>query len=127
MQSTSILFNILTMIPNFTIFFIFKTFMFNFSLANITGFCISYDSCCTFANNFISFFKYKLFSLRIHKTFSCNFYLYIHHAYFLCCRWICCRWIFRIIFTSINVFYYTFNTCINNKWYFIIFLILTKF
>ena len=39
----------------------------------------------------------------------------------------CCRWIFRIIFTSSNLFYYTLKICTNNKWYFIRFLILIKF
>ena len=39
----------------------------------------------------------------------------------------CCRWIFRIIFIPINLFYYTFKICINNKWCFIRFLILIKF
>ena len=32
-----------------------------------------------------------------------------------------------IIFTFVNLFYYTFKKCINNKWCFIIFLILIKF
>ena len=38
----------------------------------------------------------------------------------------CCRWIFRIIFTSIRLFYYAFKICTNNKWYFIKFLILNS-
>ena len=37
-----------------------------------------------------------------------------------------CRWIFRIIFTSINLFYYTLKICINNKRCFIRLLILIK-
>ena len=37
------------------------------------------------------------------------------------------RQIFRNIFTSINIFYHTLKICINNKWYFIRFLILIKF
>ena len=37
-----------------------------------------------------------------------------------------CKWIFRIIFTSINLFYSTLKISINNKCCFIRFLILTK-
>ena len=36
----------------------------------------------------------------------------------------CCSWIFRIIFISINLLYYTLKVYINNKWGFIRFLIL---
>ena len=80
--------------------------------------------------------------LRIHKTFSCNLYLYIHHVLIFyasnwrCCRnwktwwnvlaYFCCKWIFRIIFASINL-YYSLKICLNNKWCFIRFLILIKF
>ena len=38
----------------------------------------------------------------------------------------CCRWIFRIIFTSIRLFYYAFKICTNNKWCFIRFLTLNS-
>ena len=37
------------------------------------------------------------------------------------------RWIFRIIFISINFFYYTLKICINNRCHLIRFLILIKF
>ena len=39
----------------------------------------------------------------------------------------CCEWTFRIIFTSINLFYYIVMIRLNNKWCFIMFLILIKF
>ena len=37
-----------------------------------------------------------------------------------------CRWIFKIIFTTIKLFYYTLKISINNNWCFTRFLILTK-
>ena len=40
MRSTSILFCIMTMISNFTIFFTFQIFTFKFFFTNITGLCI---------------------------------------------------------------------------------------
>ena len=61
MRSTSIFPCIMTVISNFTIFLIFQIFIFKFFFINITDFCISYDSCCSFVNNFIFFFKLVIF------------------------------------------------------------------
>ena len=59
MRSASIFPCIMTMISIFTMFFIFHIFMFKFFFTNITDFCIWYDCCCSFVNNFI-FFILKL-------------------------------------------------------------------
>ena len=65
----------MTMISNVMIFFISGMLIFKFSFTNIT-------------DNFVFLFLKLLIPLhtllRIQKTFSCNLYLYIHHAYFLC-------------------------------------------
>ena len=39
-----------------------------------------------------------------------------------CVYLLCWIWIFRVIFTSINLFHSTFKICVNNKWGFINFL-----
>ena len=56
MCSTSIFSCIMTMISNFTIFFIFQIFVFKFFLQIQRILAFSYDSCCSFVNNFIFFF-----------------------------------------------------------------------
>ena len=61
MRSTSIFPCIMTVISNFTIFLIFQIFIFKFFFINITDFCISYYSCCSFVNNFFFFFKLVIF------------------------------------------------------------------
>ena len=58
--------------------------------------------------------------LKTHETFSCNLYLYIHHAFFYVFKWwycrhwktwwnifsyFCCEWTFRIIFIFIDLLY----------------------
>ena len=65
---------IMTMISNFTIFFIFQIIILKFFFTNRTDFCFSYDSCCSFINNFICFFlKLIIFIacvIKISKNFS---------------------------------------------------------
>ena len=63
MRSTSIFPCIMTMISNFTIFFIFQIFISNFFFTNITNFSIFINFCSSFVYNFIFFFL-KLFFLR---------------------------------------------------------------
>ena len=119
----------------------------NFSLWIKQIFAFSYDSCCSFVNNFI-FFLFKVnflhcvlsygFTNLFHATFLSMYIMLIFYVFrWRYCRhektsWnmladFCCRWIFRIIFTSITFFYYRFKSCINNKWCFIRSLILIKF
>ena len=38
-------------------------------------------------------------------------------------NYFCCKWFYRIIFTSISLFYQRFKICINNEWCFIGFLV----
>ena len=69
--------------------------------------------------------------LRIYKTFPYNLSLCIIILVFYAPKWRYCRhwknwwnmlvyfwfrWNFRIIFTSINLFYYTFKICIKGAW-----------
>ena len=77
--------------------------------------------------------------LRTHTIFHTIFSsIHIMHIFYAskrkCCRhwktwwnmftYFWCRWILRIIFTAINLSYYTLKICINNKWCFIRFLIM---
>ena len=110
MRSTSICSCIMIMISNFVIFFICHIFIFKFLFTNTTDFYIF-----TWFLQLLIFYACKWWYCRHQKTWWNMF------AYF------CCEWIFRIIFTSINLFYYTFKICINNKWCFIWYLILIKF
>ena len=59
MHSTSIFSCIMTMVSNFTIFFIFQIFIFKFFFTNITDFSIFMRFLLLFVNNFI-FFVLKL-------------------------------------------------------------------
>ena len=59
MCSTSVFPSIITMISNFTIFFIFEIFIFKFFFTNVTDFWFLYDCCWSFVNNFI-FFNFKI-------------------------------------------------------------------
>ena len=84
MCSTSIFPCIMTMICNFTIYFIFQIFIFKFFFANTTDFCIFMNlAALLIITSFFFFLENLLFSLRdllrIHKTFPCNLYLCIHH------------------------------------------------
>ena len=109
-------------------------------------FAFSYDSCCSFVNNFIFFLKkWIIFFTRSLKN-SQIFFIQSLPLYTLCLffmllnddivdiekldgnisTYFCCRWIFRIVFTSISLFYYTLKICMNNKWCFIRLLILIK-
>ena len=86
MHSTSISPCIMTMISNFTVFFISQIFIFElfFTITTDFAFC---NSCCSFVNNFILFFfkiNFHHCLLRIHKTFSYNLYLFVSHVYFIC-------------------------------------------
>ena len=88
MRSTSALPFIMTMISYFAIFFIFQKSVSKFPFTNLTDFCIFIQYLLHFLFITSSFsFKNQLFSLHallsIHKTFSYNLKLYIHHAYFL--------------------------------------------
>ena len=75
---------------------------------------------------------YEKFTKHFHAILNSVCFTLIFYAYKLkyCRNWwnmfayFCYRWIFRIIFTSINLFYYTFKISTNNKWYYIRFLIL---
>ena len=67
MCSTSIFSCIMTMISNFTIFFIFQIFVFKFFLQIQRILAFSYDSCCSFVNNFIFFF------LKLIIFIACSF------------------------------------------------------
>ena len=55
MHSTSIFSCIMTMVSNFTIFFIFQIFIFKFFFTNITDFSIFMRFLLLFVNNFIFF------------------------------------------------------------------------
>ena len=126
---------IMTMISNFTIFSVFRILIFNFFLTNVTDFGIFMWFLLLLITSFISFWDY-LFSLcallRLQKTFKKLDHAIFTPAYimlvFYAFKWqyrrhwkywwnmfayFCCRSIFRIIFTSINLFYYKF--IINNK------------
>ena len=68
---------IITIISNFTIFFIFQIFILKFFFKNIKIFAFSHDSWCSFVNNFIiflfkiSFFDYVLwFFLKPPTTYK---------------------------------------------------------
>ena len=74
MCSTSIFSCIMTMISNFTIFFIFQIFVFKFFLQIQRILAFSYDSCCSFVNNFIFFFlKLIIFIACSLKNFFIQF------------------------------------------------------
>ena len=73
MCSTSIFSCTMTMISNFTIFFIFQIFIFKFFFTNITDFCIFIRYFGSFVNNFkFVFLKLIIFigcSLKISQNF----------------------------------------------------------
>ena len=117
MHSTTIFPCIMTMISNFTIFLIFQTSIFKFFLQ------ISNDSCCCFVNNFIFFFLKLIIFIACSFKDSQHFFIQLLPLYASCLfsmllnvdivdiekpdgigLLICCGWIFRIIFTSINLF-----------------------
>ena len=67
MHSHPIFLCIMTMTTNFTIFFIFHMFIFNFSFL--------YDSCCSFVNNFSFFFLKLIISIACSVKDSQNFFM----------------------------------------------------
>ena len=117
MHSTTIFPCIMTMISNFTIFLISQTSIFKFFLQ------ISNDSCCSFVNNFIFFFLKLIIFIACSLKDSQHFFIQLLPLYASCLFSMflnedivdiekpdgiglltCCGWIFRIIFTSINLF-----------------------
>ena len=74
MCSTSIFSFIMTMISNFTIFFIFQIFVFKFFLQIQRILAFSYDSCCSFVNNFIFFFLKLVIFIECSLKDSQNFF-----------------------------------------------------
>ena len=127
MRNPSILPCIMIMIFNFTIFFIFPIFIFKPFFTNIIDFSFSYDSSCSFVNNFIFFFlKLNIFvacSIKdsqkpFHAVFtsvlytSCLFSMLLNDDIVdiekpegICSPTFVLNEFFRIIFTSINLFY----------------------
>ena len=83
-HSSSIFPCIITMISNFTIFFIFQIFIFKFFLANITDLCISYNSCCSFVDNFIFFFLKLIIFIACSLKDSQNFFMQFLPLYISC-------------------------------------------
>ena len=128
MWSTSIFPCIMTIISNFTIFFIFQLFIFKFFFTNITFLHFLMIPTALFVNNFIFFFlKLVIFNACFLKD-SQNFFIQSLPLYTSCLFsmllnkdivdiekpdemfvYFCCRSIFRIISTSINLFYYKFQ------------------
>ena len=116
---------IITMISNLTRIFSFKYLFSNFSFQIKHVFATSYDSCCSFVNNFIFFFlkliifiacslkvSKKIFiqSLALHKlrlffTLVNDDTIDIEKTLWNKFTYSCCRWNFRITFTFINLFY----------------------
>ena len=82
----------------------------------------------TMISNFVIFIFQKLVytiftSVHIMLNFYASKWRYCGHwkTWWNMFAYFCCRRIFRIIFTSINLFYYTFKIWINNIWCFISF------
>ena len=75
MRSTSKFSCIMTMISNFTIFFIFQILIFKFFFINITIFPFSYDFCCFFVKNFIFFLLKSFLFYTCSLNNSQNFFI----------------------------------------------------
>ena len=119
---------IMIMISKSTISFIFSTFIFILFFTNISDFCISYGSFCSFLNNFTVFFL-KLIGViacflytRCLLSMSLNYNIGDRKTWRKMFAYFHCRWLLRIIFISIHIFYQRFKICINssvssNFWY----------
>ena len=78
MHSTSIFHCMMTMISNFTIFFVFHIFILIFFLQIKHIFAFSYDSYCSFVSNFI-FFLFKINYLHcVPLHTSCLFSIFLN-------------------------------------------------
>ena len=82
MCSISVFPCLMTMVPNFTIIFIFSMFIFKFFFTNIKKFCIWSYFCCLSVNNFIFFFLKLTVSIAsslkdLQNFFMQSFPLYI--------------------------------------------------
>ena len=137
----------MTLISNLRIFFIFQISIFKFFFTNITDF-LHFHMIHAALLLIIYFFLKKIncfhwvlskrFTKRFPTIFTSLYIMLISYA----SRWrysrhwkawwniftyFCCSWISLIIFTFINLFYYTFKICVINKWCFVRFLILINF
>ena len=144
MRSTCIFFCIMTMVFNFTIFFIlkclFSIFFYKYRLLHfhmilaalvvITFFVfkINYFH-CVLSEEFTKFFHAIFTSVYIMLIFYASNWRYCRHwkTWLNMFPYFRCGLIFRNIFTSINLFFYTLRIYINNKCCFIRCLIYTKF
>ena len=84
MRSTSLLSFEMTMISNFTVFFIFKIFIFKFFFTNITDLCIFIWFLCSFVNNFIFFFLKLVIFIACSLKYSQNFFIQYLPLYTSC-------------------------------------------
>ena len=75
MCGISIFFCIMTMISNFMLFSIFQIFIFKFFFKSILIFEFSYDSCCSFVNDFIFFFLKLIVFIECFLNNSQNFFM----------------------------------------------------
>ena len=133
MGGTTIFPCIMAMISNFTIFLMFHIFIFKFFFTNIADFTFFYCSWCYFINQIIFFILELIITIVCYvkdsqKFFMQSFpvyimyissYVYIIFIFYIfkwryCRHWktwwnmffyFCCEWTFRIIFTSISLFY----------------------
>ena len=132
---------IMTMISDFMMFLIFQIFsIFSLQIQQICAFHVIPAALLLIFSLFSLLNLHFVFSLIFIKLFyttftSVHIMLIFNASKWRCCRnwkiywntlaYFSCRQVFRI-FTSINLFYDIFKTCVNNKWCFIRFLILIK-
>ena len=118
MCSTSIFKSIMTRSLNLWYFFIFSMFIFRFIFRNTANFCIFFSlklitpNACSLKD--LQNFFHAFFIIFVFYTFKWRYCWYWKTSWNMFTN-SCCGYIFRIIFTSINVFYQTFKTCVNNK------------